>query len=117
VAQDFDIEGSTTGAFSGEQETIASYSDLSTGWANNTLRSFSIATVSGTVLDAAGSPAARTVRSYDRATGAFLAETTSNGATGAYRVAGAPTGETQVVVLDDSGGAVLDDLIHRAVAA
>ena len=37
---DFKIEGSNTGLFTGEQQTFYSATGLDTGWANNTLRTF-----------------------------------------------------------------------------
>lgn len=113
---DFEIQGSSTGAFTGEQDVVVSFVGV-TGWANNTLKEFPVITVSGTVLDDTGSAAARTVRSYDRSTGALIAEVTSDSGTGAYRIPGAASGETQVIVLDDSGGTVHEDLIGRATAA
>ncbi len=113
---DFQIEGSTTGAWAGEQVVVRSYTGLSSGWAGNTLRTFSLLTVSGTVLDDAGLPCARVVRAYDRASGVLLGEVTSNATTGAYSL---PVGsaEAQVVVLDDSSGTVHQDLIARAFGA
>jgi hypothetical protein len=111
------ILASNTGSFAGEEVEIFAQSGLTTGWTNSTARFFSLAFIDGTVLDDTGSPAARTVRSYDRSTGALIAETTSNATTGVYRIGGSPTGETQVVVLDDSGGTVHEDLIRRVTAA
>lgn len=70
-------------------------------------------TVSGTVLNDAGAPDARTVRAYLRETGGFLGETTSNGTTGAYSISTSATAVVNVDCLDDSGGTVYNDLILR----
>lgn len=70
-------------------------------------------TVSGTVLDAAGSPVVRTLRVYRRDTGVLLDETTSNGATGMYSVTTSYAGEVQVVMLDDLSGTIENDQILR----
>jgi hypothetical protein len=72
--------------------------------------------VSGTITEDTGAPCARTVRLYDRATGAFIAETTSDASTGAYNFSTVPTtDEVQRIVLDDSDGTVLPDLIKRVI--
>ena len=72
-----------------------------------------MASIAGSVLDSGGNPLVRTIRVYRRDTGAFLAETTSSGSTGAWSVTDAYTGEVQVVMLDDSGGEFENDKIHR----
>lgn len=70
--------------------------------------------VSGVIRDDTGTPCARTVRAYDRATGALLSSTTSNAATGAYTLS-TGAGEVQRVVLDDAGGTLYNDLIDRVM--
>lgn len=71
--------------------------------------------VSGTVLDASGSPAAREVRAIDRATGGVLGVATSDAGTGAYAIAVPVASEVQVVFLDDVAGDVENDLILRTI--
>lgn len=71
--------------------------------------------IAGTVLDSIGSAAARTVRAYRRDTGALAGSTTSNGTTGAYSMNIATLDECSVICLDDSGGTLENDLIHRAI--
>lgn len=70
--------------------------------------------LSGTVLDDAGSPCARTVRAYRRDTGALIGSTTSNATTGAWSIQGIDGVESQIVCLDDGAGTTHNDLIHRA---
>lgn len=72
-------------------------------------------TVSGTVLDAAGAPAAREVRAIDRRTKQVLATTISSASTGAYAML-VPVGsdvEVQRIVLDDDAGSLQNDLVDR----
>lgn len=70
--------------------------------------------VSGTVYDSSNNPASRVVRLYSRSTGNLMAQTTSNGTTGAYSFGSlTSTDEVQVVCLDDSGGSLENDLVHR----
>jgi len=71
--------------------------------------------VSGTVLDASDSPAAREVRAIDRATGIVQGATTSNASTGAYAIAVPSASEVQVVFLDDAAGDVENDIILRTI--
>jgi len=68
--------------------------------------------VSGNVKDDAGNNCARTVRAYARSTGYLIGSTTSNGTTGDYSI-GVPNAEVDIVVLDDTSGTVLNDLIQR----
>jgi len=75
----------------------------------------SVSSVSGTITDDTGTPCARTVRLYDRATGAFIAETTSDASTGAYDFSYLPDDEVQRIVLDDSDGTLYNDLIDRVI--
>jgi hypothetical protein len=73
-------------------------------------------TISGTVLDDAGDPAAgRVVRAYRRDTGALLAETVTDA--GAYEIDTAYEDEVNVVCLDNSGGTTYNDLILRTTPA
>lgn len=74
-----------------------------------------MATISGFIKDINDDGVARTVRLYQRDTGAYLDSTTSNPATGAYSFTTAFTGEVQVVMLDDLAGSVENDQILRAV--
>jgi len=67
--------------------------------------------VSGIIRDQFGAPAARTVRLYNRSTGALLDETTSNG-NGEYFFVTSSTAQVQVVALATSAG--LNDIISRA---
>jgi Concanavalin A-like lectin/glucanases superfamily len=74
-------------------------------------------TVSGIVRDNAGAYAARTVRAYRRDTGVLVAETTSNGTTGAYTLKIPTATEVTVVCFDDSGGTVENDEVLRTTPA
>lgn len=71
--------------------------------------------VSGVVTDAAGLPAARTVRAIDRANGVVLGTTTSDAVTGAYAIAVPVSSEIQRIVLDDDAGTLYNDLIDRVL--
>jgi len=66
------------------------------------------------VLDDAGSPAARTVRVYERATGKLLAQKTSS-AGGEFALRLLTATEKQMVYLDDDAGGLYNDLIHRVL--
>lgn len=74
-------------------------------------------TVSGTVYDSTGTPVARTVRAYNRATGELLGETESDDTTGVYSfdVEVAADTEVQIVCLDDDEGTLENDLILRTL--
>ena len=69
--------------------------------------------VEGFVSDDTGTPCARVVRAYDRATGALLNSTTSNSVTGAYTLLTPTDAECSVVCLDDADGTIHNDLILR----
>lgn len=56
------------------------------------------------VVNESGSPAQRTVRAYNRLTGALLKEVTSNPTTGAFSIDAGSEGPFYVVVLDDAAG-------------
>ena len=71
-------------------------------------------TVAGVIKDDTNANCARTVRFYDRASGALLGEVTSDASTGAYSIV-AESDEVQRVVLDDSGGMLYNDLIDRVI--
>lgn len=60
-----------------------------------------IPSISGTVKNAAGNFAARTVRAYLRSDGSLVGETISNGTTGAYSIETATTDSHYVICLDD----------------
>ena len=87
--------------------TSAEHTDLLAAWNNRP-------SVEGVVTDDTGAACARTVRAYDRATGAYLGSTTSDPATGAYTLPTRADTECSVVCLDDSAGATYNDLIVRA---
>jgi hypothetical protein len=72
--------------------------------------------LSGVIRDDTGAPCARTVRAYDRATGALLGSTTSDVSTGAYTL-NVGDAEVQRIVLDDSGGTLYNDIIDRVIPA
>jgi len=76
-------------------------------------------TVSGTVTDAAGNPAARTVRAYRRDTGQLVHETTSSAVDGSYSLLLGDVGEIdRVVIADDvAEGVVYNDIIDRVIAS
>lgn len=84
--------------------------DIVSAWADRP-------SVSGIVYDDTGTPAARTVRLIDRATGQFLGETVSDAGTGAYSIGTPSVSEAQVVFLDDAGGTTYNDKIIRVVPA
>ena len=70
-------------------------------------------TVVGSGSDDTGTPCARVVRAYDRATGALLNSTTSSSVTGAYTLLTSTDAECSVVCLDDADGTTHNDLILR----
>jgi hypothetical protein len=69
--------------------------------------------VSGIITDDNNLPCQRTIRAYNRATGALLGSTTSDPSTGAYSFTFASTDEVQLVALDDAAGTVYNDKILR----
>lgn len=69
--------------------------------------------VSGIVRDSSNAPCLRTVRAYDRTTGALVGTTTSNATTGVYTLNCASTSEVSIVCLDDVAGTTENDLILR----
>lgn len=73
-------------------------------------------TISGVITGSDGNPAARAVRLYDRSTGLFLGETTSDATTGAYEIVTAANGESQRVVLADEG-VFYNHIIDRVIPA
>lgn len=70
-------------------------------------------TISGTVLDPNGNPAARLVRAYRRSDGALVGSTVSSGTTGAYSMNCADESEVSLIMLDDEGGTLENDQILR----
>lgn len=77
-----------------------------------------IGQVSGTVKDAAGANAARTVRAYRRDTGAQVASVTSDGSTGAYSFYTPTLDELTVLALDSAtSGTYYDDIVARVIPA
>lgn len=66
------------------------------------------------VLDDAGSPAVRTVRAYERATGKLIAQKNSD-ASGDFAMRLLTSSEKQLVYLDDAAGGLYNDLIHRVL--
>ena len=72
--------------------------------------------VQGIVTDDIGAVVQRTVRAYDRASGMLMREAQSSSTTGVYAL-GPFVGqqELQRVVLDDSAGALLNDLVTRVL--
>ena len=94
-------------AFLSRALTSTEHTDLLAAWNNRP-------SVEGVVTDDTGAACARTVRAYDRATGALLGSTTSDPATGAYTLPTRADTECSVVCLDDSAGATYNDLIVRA---
>lgn len=79
---------------------------LSTRW---------LTTGAQSIRDEAGSPASgRAVRAYNRATGAFLAEVTTD-ASGKFAIPFVSEMQTQVAILDDDAGEQYNDLIFGRV--
>lgn len=73
--------------------------------------------VAGVIKDDTGTNCARTVRIYNRSTGALIAATTSDVTTGAYLLVAPTLDEVQRIVLDDAGGTLYNDLIDRVIPA
>lgn len=73
--------------------------------------------VSGIVRDSTNALCARTVRAYDRSTGALVASTASNGTTGEYTLNCSTTNEVSVIALDDVAGTTENDLVLRTTPA
>ena len=71
--------------------------------------------VGGTILDVNGLPVARTVRAYNRATGALVGSGVSNSSSGQYLLTVDGEGEVQVVMLDDALGTLENDQILRTI--
>jgi len=71
--------------------------------------------VGGTILDSNGSPIARTVRVYDRLTGALVGSGASNASSGTYSIGISTANEVQVVMLDDDLGTLENDQIIRTI--
>lgn len=69
--------------------------------------------VGGTIVDANNSPVSRTIRVYDRVTGALAGSGQSSPVTGIYNVAINTANEVQVVMLDDALGTTENDQILR----
>lgn len=69
--------------------------------------------VGGTILDANNSPVSRTIRVYDRVTGALAGTDQSSPVTGIYNVVINTANEVQVVMLDDVLGTTENDQILR----
>lgn len=74
-----------------------------------------IASVEGVIYNSAGVPAQRTVRCYDRSTGALVGETLSDATTGEYVIYCPTVDEVQRIVLDDAVAPLLNDLIDRVI--
>ena len=73
--------------------------------------------VEGVVRDDANAPCARTVRLYRRDTGALVASGASDATTGVYSLPVPSLEDVQRIVLDDSGGALYNDIIDRVIPA
>lgn len=71
--------------------------------------------VGGTILDANNSPVSRTIRVYDRVTGALAGSGQSSPVTGIYNIAINTANEVQVVMLDDALGTLENDQIIRTI--
>ena len=69
--------------------------------------------LSGTTKDDANANAARTVRIYERDTGAFVGQAVSSG-DGTFSIEVARSVQHDIVCLDDTAGTTYNDLIHRA---
>ena len=72
--------------------------------------SLGTAGVSGIITEN-GSPVARTVRAYDRDTGAFIAGTTSSAVDGSYSIDTGTATEVFVIAFDDDAGTVYNAVI------
>lgn len=73
------------------------------------------ARIAGVVRDESENPCARTVRSYDRATGTLLGSTVSNAITGAFEIYSANADPQTVIILDDDAGSELDAIVYDRV--
>jgi hypothetical protein len=73
--------------------------------------------ISGVVLDAAAALVARTVRAYDRTTGALTNSTTSSAVDGTYSMNFLTLDEMSVLCLDDAGGSLENDIVARVIPA
>lgn len=73
--------------------------------------------VAGIVRDAAGTPAARSVRLYHRGNGSLIGSAVSSAETGEYSILAPTTDEVQRIVLDDDTGTLYNDLIDRVIPA
>lgn len=71
--------------------------------------------LSGTVKDASGANAARTVRAYRRDTGVLVGSVVSNGTSGAFSVDTSYSGEHTVIALDDDVGDSLNAIVFDRV--
>ncbi len=75
-----------------------------------------VAVISGTIRDATGALAARTVRAYLRSTGALSGEAVSDSGTGDYSITVGSTGEHYVVALPSSGETTVNaQILDRVV--
>jgi hypothetical protein len=75
------------------------------------------AIIEGRVLDDSGAPAQRTLRLYNRETGALVSSVTSDSVTGLYQMPNTLSGvEGQLVCLDDAAGTAYNDKITRISA-
>jgi hypothetical protein len=73
--------------------------------------------ISGVVRDAAAALVARTVRAYDRTTGALTNSTTSSAVDGTYSMNFLTLDEMSVLCLDDAGGSLENDFVARVIPA
>ena len=69
--------------------------------------------VSGIVRDSSNALCARTVRAYDRTSGALIGSTVSNAVTGAYDFNLQTINQVNIVCIDDVSGTTENDLILR----
>jgi len=118
LAATYLYRGTPSDSFSGHIQDLRITKGIARYTADFTppLHLYNTYSVSGTITDDTGSPCARTVRLYDRATGAFIAETTSDASTGAYDFSDTfSDAEVQRIVLDDTAGTTYNDLIDRVI--
>ena len=73
--------------------------------------------VSGTILDTAGLPCARTVHLFDRASGTKLGTTVSDASTGQYAFYGPPGGNEVIRVVLADEPTLYNDIIDRILPA
>lgn len=115
----------TNGAFSGYYSGHIDDVRITKGIARQT-STFSVPTaaypdaapiVSGIVRDSSNALCARTLRAYDRTTGALVGSTASNGTTGAYTMNCSTLNEVSVLCLDDVAGTTENDLVLRTTPA